>query len=180
MTDRETQRRLDRLAMHYLDAVDAGDLDAVAALWEQAESDADLAEALHALNAELAAEADRTAAATVAAAAEAHLTSGEVVHPAAGPVTVGDVATDLFRHAPDRLPPEAHALNATLRASAEPLPADLGLSKLTAWAEAKFGPAPAGYWAAFHAAALKVEMRRASAVEFQLAARSAPKPGGRG
>lgn len=53
--DREAHRRLDRLAMQYLAAVDAGDFDTITELWVQAETDAALAEALHALNAELAA-----------------------------------------------------------------------------------------------------------------------------
>jgi hypothetical protein len=56
---------------------------------------------------------------------------------------VGDVAEELFRHAPDRLSAEAHALNERLRTATEPLPTDLGLTKLVVWAEARFGIAPA-------------------------------------
>ena len=90
-------------------------------------------------------------------------------------VTVADVANELFRHTPDRLPAEAHLLNERLRASREPLPADLGLSKLVAWAEAKFGAAPADYWKAFRQAAIKLELRRSTEIEYHLAARPAPK-----
>ena len=181
---RHDRLRTDLAAAAYLDALDRDDADEQARLWHQAAADPALAAALREVHAGLLEEAataeEATARAAVARAADAHLTSGDVVRPAAGPVTVGDVADDLFRHTPDRLPPEAHALNAALRGSGEPLPADLGLSRLTAWAETKFGPAPAGYWAAFRAAALRLELRRAAAAEYALAARSAPKPGGAG
>jgi hypothetical protein len=90
-------------------------------------------------------------------------------------VAVGDVANALFRHAPDRLSAAAHVLNDRLRTAADELPADLGLSKLVAWAEARFGPADPEYWRAFHQAAIKLELRRAATIEYALAARSAPK-----
>jgi hypothetical protein len=171
--------RIDLAAAAYLDALARDDVDTQARLWGQAAADPGLLAVFQEVHAGLLDEneaSDHTATgAAIAQAAETHLTSAEVVRPPTGPVTVGDVADELFRHTPDRLPPEAHALNAALRASSEPLPADLGLSKLTAWAEAKFGPAAAGYWAAFRAAALKLELRQAAVAEFALAARSAPK-----
>ena len=179
MTDRETQRRLDRHAMQYLAAVDAGDLDAVAAFWGQAETDAGLAEALHALNTELAAGADRTAAATITAAVEKYLTGAEVVRPATGPVTVADVAAELFLHPPGRLPADAHALTDRLRTDPEPVPPDLGLTKFVAWAEARYGAAPVGYWKAFLQASIKLELRAGDPAEYGMAARrTPPKPGG--
>lgn len=179
MTDRENQRRLDRLAMQYLAAVHAGDLASVSALWEQAETDADLAEALHGLNAELAADAERSAAATIAAVAETHLTSGEVVRTAAGPVTVADVAAELFRHPPGRLTADAHALTDRLRADPEPVPTDLGLTKFVAWAEARYGAAPVEYWKAFRQASIKLELRAGDPAEYGMAARrTPPKPEG--
>jgi hypothetical protein len=54
----------------------------------------------------------------------------------------------------------------------------LGLSKLVAWAEALFGPAPMEYWKAFRQAALKLELRRNAEVQYQLAARRGPKKSG--
>ena len=98
------------------------------------------------------------------------------IRPAAAAVTVADVAEQLFRHAPNRLPAEAHLLNERLRRSAERLPANLGLPQLTAWAEALFGPAPTVYWKAFRETAVKLELRRAAEAEYQLAARRAPRP----
>lgn len=176
--------RIDLAAAAYLDALGRDDVETQARLWGQAAADPGLLAAFQEVHAGLLEENEAAGhAATGAAIAQAaanHLSSAEVVRPPAGPVTVGDVAEELFRHTPARLPPEAHALNAALRTSSEPLPADLGLSKLSAWAEAKFGPAVAGYWAAFRAAALKLELRRAAAAEYALAARSAPKAEGKG
>jgi hypothetical protein len=145
-----------------------------------AATDADLLAAFNDINAGLLEEAqvdDRAAVgAAVTRAVEMHLPSAEVVKPETGPVTVADVAEELFRHPPERLPAEAHALNERLRTAADPIPADLGLAGLVAWAEVRFGPAPPQYWEAFRAAALKARMRRAADTEYQLAARkTAPK-----
>lgn len=172
--------RIDLAAAAYLDALARDDVETQARLWGQAAADPGLLAAFQEVHTGLLEEnetADHTATgAVIAQAVETHLTSAEVVRPPDSPVTVGDVANELFRHTPDRLPAEAHVLNEVLRASSEPLPTDLGLSKLTAWAEAKFGPAASGYWAAFRAAALRLELRQAATAEFALAARSAPKP----
>jgi hypothetical protein len=72
-------------------------------------------------------------------------------------------------------------MNDRLRGSKQSLPDDLGLSALTVWAEAAFGPAPPEYWKAFRQAAIKVRMRASAEVEFQLAARQTKlKAGGTG
>jgi hypothetical protein len=117
-----------------------------------------------------------TSSAALTAAVEKHLPSAEIVQSKAGPVTVADVAEELYRHTPDRLPAEAHVLNERLRATQEPLPDELGLSGLTAWAETRFGVAPAEYWRAFRQAAVKLELRRAAEAEYHMAARRAPQP----
>lgn len=172
--------RIDLAAAAYLDALVRDDEETQARLWSEAAADPGLLAAFQEVHTGLLEEnetADHVATgAAIAQATEAHLSSAEVVRSSAGPVTVGDVADELFRHAPDRLPPAAHTLNEALRSSSEPLPADLGLSKLTAWAEAQFGLGAAGYWAAFRSAALKLELRQAAAAEFALAARAAPRP----
>jgi hypothetical protein len=174
--------RLDLLAARYLEAVERDDFETQDQLWKLAGTDPQLVALFRQVHDDLLAEQAEaeTARATtlVAAAVEQHLTSAEVVTPTAGPVTVADVANELFRHPPDRLPAAAHALNERLRRSAEELPASLGLTKLVAWAEAKFGPAPVEYWKAFREAALLVRMRAGAETEFQLAARKAPKPEG--
>ena len=176
MTDCE----MDRLAEQYLVAIYNEDFSTIERIWEMAALDTQLEEALHELH--VAVDADdrerETAAATraITNSVQSHLKSAEIVAPSTSPVTVGDVARELFLHPPDRLAAEAHQLNQTLEASREVLPEELGLTKLIAWAESQFGPAPSEYWKAFRLAALKLERRRGSAIEYQLAARRAPKP----
>ena len=175
--------RISLAAARYLDALERDDQDALDALWALAANDPEMLTAFNDINAGLLEEAQtRDLAAVesaVAAAVERHLPSADVVKPETGPVTVADVAAELFRHPPARMPAEAHALNEQLRTVADPLPADLGLAALLGWAESKFGPAPARYWEAFRQAALKARMRRAADTEFQLAARKTPpKPEG--
>lgn len=176
MTPSDRRLWIDLRTAEYLDALDRRDFDAQDRLWRLADGDPDLEAAFHDTHAALVAEVDAHAAAAVAEAVAKHLPSAEVVRPTAGPVTVGMVADELFRHTPDRLSAAAHQLNDRLRASADELPVDLGLSKLTTWAEAKFGAAEGGYWKAFREAALKLELRAAAETDYQLAARQAPKP----
>ena len=177
-----TNRRLqiDLTTARYLDALERDDFDAMSAIWQQAAKDTELATILREVHAglieEQTTEAVSVTQAALTFAVEANLRSAEIVRASADPVTVADVAEELFRHAPDRLPAEAHLLNERLRASREPLPEHLGLSKLIAWAEYKFGPAPPEYWKAFRQAAVKLELRRAASAEYHLAARPAPKP----
>jgi len=172
--------RIDLAAARYLEALERDDQDTLDELWAQAANDADLVAAFEQIHAGLLEEdaekvtADATAA--IADAAEKHLTSGEVVRPTTGPVTVGDVARELFHHTPGGLPADAHQMNERLRLYQDELPENLGLSSLVAWAEAKFGPAPAEYWKAFRQAAIKLDLRQAAESEYHLAARSAPKP----
>jgi hypothetical protein len=172
--------QLDLAAARYLAALEREDFPAMAAFWRLALADPELETVLREVHTglveEQAHEAAAAAAATLTAAVETHLPSAEIVRPGAHLVTVGDVAEELFRHTPDRLPAEAHFLNERLRASREPLPENLGLSGLIGWAEKLFGAAPAEYWKAFRQAAVKLELRRGAEAEYYLAARRAPKP----
>lgn len=178
MNDRE----LDRLMEEYLDARQRGDFPTMDRIWDGAAFDRELENALDeihaAFNADDREREDRAAGQTIAGSVETHFRSAEIVPPLSGPVTVGDVARELFLHAPDRLPAEDHSFNRKLHGAPDELPGELGLSKLMAWAESRFGTASRDYWRAFRSAALKLERRRASAVEYQLAARRAPKPEG--
>jgi hypothetical protein len=179
-----TDRDIDRLTTAYLDALDRGDFDAIDRIWDRAATDPDLERVLHELHAALDKQDERDAeqqvAIAVTEAVECHLPSAEIMRPASGPVTVGDVADELFRHTPDRLPAEAHALNEKLRSLRVQLPVDLGLSRLVTWGEANFGAAPSEYWKAFRQTAIKLELRRAADAEYRLAARPVlPNPGGK-
>jgi hypothetical protein len=180
MNPTDPRLRRDLTAARYLDALERDDFDTTAALWQLALTDPELGAILRETHAglieEQAREATAAAETALTAAVEAHLPSAEIVRPAAAVVTVADVAEELFRHAPNRLPAEAHSLNERLRTSAEPLPSNLGLPQLTTWAETLFGPAPPEYWKAFRQAAVKLELRRAAEAEYQLAARRAPRP----
>ena len=174
-----TNRELDRWTAEYLDAFDAFDVAELERIWEYASREPQLEAALLDLHVALEAEAEeleqQTAESTIVSAVEKHLPSAEIVRPGNGPVTVADVADELFRHAPDRLNAEAHALNDRLRASHDPLPENLGITKFVAWAEGKYGPGAMEYWKAFRIAALELEQRQGTNTEYQLAARTAPK-----
>ncbi len=173
---------LDLAAARYLAALERDDFAVMEDIWRLALADPELGAALREVHAglveEQAALGTAAAAGALTAAVETHLPSAEIVRPSTGPITVGDVAAELFRHTPDRLPAAAHLLNERLRASRVPLPEDLGLSGLIGWAEKRFGTAPADYWKAFRQAAVKLELRRGAEVEYQLAARRVPKPEG--
>jgi hypothetical protein len=158
----------------YLEALERGDDTALEALWAKAANDTVLVAVFREIHAGL---LDEDAAAAITDAAERHMKSSEIISPATGPVTVGEVARELFQHTPGGLPADAHQMNERLRLYQDELPTNLGLSALVAWAEAKFGPAPRDYWKAFREAAIKLDLRRGAGIEYQLAARSASKPG---
>src|SRR5262245_54110847 len=172
--------RISIAAARYFEALERDDQFTLELLWDSAAADPDLLAAFRDIHAGLIEEQQAETATRltqrVTAAVEEHLTSGEILRPAAGPITVADVADELFRHTPDRLTPAAHQLNERLRSTRDPLPADLGFSNFVAWAEAKYGVAPAAYWKAFRKAAIKLELRRSAEAEYQLAARRATRP----
>ena len=176
MTDSE----LDRITEAYIAALDAADIATLDRIWKLAAADPTLEAYLYALEAEIDADDKREEARAlqkpIADAVRAHLKSAEIVEPCTGPVTVGDVARELVRNPPAGLPAEAYSLNEQLQTSQELLPDNLGLANLTAWAQQRFGAGPNGLWKAFRHAAIQLEMKRASEVEYQLAARRAPKP----
>ena len=169
---------IDLTAARYLDAIERDDFDAQLELWRAAEVDPELEAAFHDLHAGLIAEQGEAATAAVASAAENHLRSGDVVRSTDGPVTVADVANELFRDTPGRLSAEVHAMNERLRSATESLPTDLGMWSLREWIEAKFGSVPPEYVKAFRQAALKVRMRANSETGHQLAARRVQSPTG--
>ncbi len=180
MNPKDYRLFVDLVAARYLDALENDDHAAMEGIWKLAAEHPDLEKALHEVHEGLLeeqAQADLAAAeAALAKVVEKHLPSAEIVRSGDRPVTVADVADELYRHTPDRLPAEAHALNEKLRGCREPLPPELGLTKLAAWGDAKFGAAPIEYWQAFRRAAVKMQLQRTAASEYRLAARPAPKP----
>lgn len=168
------QFRIAMLTAQYLEAFEQHNPDAMARIWEQAGHDPELFQALEELHdglLEEQEEAERAQiASTVTQAVQQHLPSAEIVREVEGPLTMADVAEELFRF-PPRLSAEAHAVNERLRSARLVLPIDLPLPGLIAWAEPQVGKAPTEYWEAFRKVALKLNLRRASDTEFQLAAR---------
>jgi hypothetical protein len=146
-----TNRRLqlDLLAARYLESLERKDFSTMSGIWQAAQTDPELEAILYEIHAgvveERALESAASASAALTAAVETHLPSAEIIQQKTGPVTVADVAEELYRHTPDRLPAEAHVLNEHLRTLREPLPAELGISGLTTWAETRFGSAPGEY-----------------------------------
>jgi hypothetical protein len=176
----EHRLKLDLAAARYLDALERDDFAAMEEMWLAASHDYELEAILREVHAGLLEERAKGHLAAVAegitTAVERNLPSAEIIGRSVGPVTVSDVAEELYRHSPDRLPIDAHLLNERLRGSREALPEDLGLSMLTAWAESRFGIAPPGYWRVFRQAAVKLVLRCTAENEYRLAARRISKP----
>ena len=174
--------RISIMAARYLEALERDDDAILAALWDAAASDHELLAAFEDIHSGLVEEQVEEAAKItegLVSYLNEHLNEAEIVRTPVGPVTVADVADELFQYPPHRMPATAHQLNERLRSARNPLPIDLGLPKLVAWAEATFGPGSAEYWKAFREAAIKVRMRRNADHEFQLAARQTkPRPEG--
>lgn len=176
----------ERAGLRYLDALDAGDLDAVAALWDEAAGDPDLEALLRELDDGLYAEEGPGAVFRVDAARIADLARQcfPGAFPAeegpAGPLTAAEVARRLeaepeFRRlvAADRL---AHA---RLLAEAASLPDRLGLPHLKRWGAASGIAASRHYWDAFLRVAISERMARCQREGRLAAARPAspsPKP----
>ncbi len=176
----ERRLQLDLAAARYLDALERDDFAAMAEMWRAASDDNELEALLREVHAGLLEERAHGELAAVAKgiaiAVQDHLPSAQIVRQSCGPTTVGDVADELYRNSPDRLPIDAHLLNERLRGSQKPLPEDLGLSMLTAWAESHFGKGPPEYWRVFRQAAVKLVLRYAAENEYRLAARRNSKP----
>jgi|YNPBryunderm2012_1023409.scaffolds.fasta_scaffold12216_3 hypothetical protein len=172
----------DLLLARYLEAVESEDFPTQEEIWKQAETQPSLCQALEKLHEDLLSEygikVTREVQELVRRGVENHLPSGQVESSSPSPVRIADVAEELFRQPPPRMPATAHAFNESLRQCQERLPDDLGLNALIRWAEFHLGQAPLEYWKAFREAALRLELRYAAQLEYQLAARSSRKPGG--
>lgn len=154
-------------ALAYLDAFDAGDLEQLAALWEQAAADPELDKLLCELSERLAAEQDpspgwRADVRKVQDLLKAHLPSAFPPEPVSGPLTAGDVAA---RIAGDdsllsRLSADERETNAGLLADRTPLPAELGVVALDRWAHGLGIQAGAAYWRLFRHVAVLLAMGR--------------------
>jgi hypothetical protein len=159
--------RRDRLVLRYLDALDAGNLEAVAALWDEAAADPALEQALlelsdglfveDGLGTDWARDAER-----VRALLKQHLPSGIPHEAPSRPLTAGDVAARL--KADDALGASLsevdRAANERLLADHTPLPEQLGQLQLKRWTAGLGVTASERYWRAFRQTAVLLVMSR--------------------
>jgi len=178
----------ERAAMDYLDALDAGDAEAFARLWERAASDPELEEFLRDLGeglleaegpgSDFAADAQR-----VRSLAVMHLPAFAPPESPPGPLTAADVARRLQSEVDlgGRLDPADRLANALILARDAPLPDPLRLSGLDAWGGSLGVTAGPRYWSAFHGVAVMLRLARCQQEGRLAAARRAdPKAEGRG
>ncbi len=184
MNDHSQRFWRERAALRYLDALDAGDPEALAGLWEQARADPELEALLCELNEGLIAEeilnpSFEEEAARVLELTRRHVPSGFPPAPPDGPLTAGDVAARLHAESAQgaRLEPVDREANAKLLGNPTPLPDQLALSHLERWSMRLDVVASPRYWRAFHKAAVLLAMARAQGPGRLAAARRAgPKP----
>ena len=157
--------RLDRAALAYVAAADAGDVDAMADLWAAAETDAELERVLCELNEGLLIEDgdarpagdDRLA---VLALIDRHFPARADPAPAPRPPTVGHVAARIAGDAAAlaRLSAADRATNEALLRSRLLLPDELGGRELLRLGDALGVTADLAYWRAFQEAAVLMHM----------------------
>lgn len=179
----------DIVALEFLEAIDAGDAETIALLWERATEDPELEEFLRELGkglyelegpgAGFEADADR-----VRAMAFKHLLAYEPPAPPAGPLTAADVAGKLQADADlgSRLDASDRIANAALLGRPEPLPDPPRLSALESWGRSLGVSASPRYWSAFREAVVMLLSARGTQEERLAAARladpKADRPGG--
>jgi hypothetical protein len=186
MSDHDDRFRDERIAVRYLDALDAGDLDAIAALWEEAANDPRLAKLLDELDRGLDAEEGSgtdfaTDAARVIELARRHLPSAFPVDQPTGPVVAADVARRLeaepeFR----RFDPSDRAAHSHLLADITPLPDSLGQPDIDRWLRESGVVAGPVYRKAFRKVAVLIQMARGQGEARLAAARRADPSAGKG
>lgn len=180
MTKQEHSAAWAETALRYLDALDCGDVVALAEMWEQAAVEPQLEQVLSELTDGIAAEegldaAWRADAERVRGLLREHLPSGFREPDDLPPLTVRDVAARLQAdsalgarfHASDR------AENNRLLADTTPIPEELGLPHFEKWKTTLGITASPHYWRAFRQAAVLLAMGRCQQAGELAAARRA-------
>lgn len=189
MSERHHSAAWAETALRYLDALDAGDVNALAELWEQAAMNPQLEQVLAELTDGLVAEegpspAWEIDAARVRTLLHEHLPSAFAAETEPPPLTVRDVAARLQADSTlsGRFSEADRTTNSRLLADTTAIPEELGLPHFEKW-QTKLGVrASAVYWRAFRQAAVLLAMGRCQQAGELAAARRAgrtPK-GGRG
>jgi hypothetical protein len=174
------------MALRYLDALDSGDVNTLAELWKQAESNPELEHLLNELTDGLAieegpAEAWESDAAQVRNLLREHLPSAFAADVEPPPLTVGNVAAKIKADSTlgGRLSTADCAANDRLLASVTPLPQELGLPHFEKWRSTLGVSASKHYWRTFQQTAVLLAMGRCQqAVELAAARRAGRAPRG--
>jgi hypothetical protein len=169
-------------ALRYLDALDAADVDALAALWEQATTNPELERVLGESTDGLADEdgpspAWQADAARVRMLLRQHLPSAFANLTDLPPLTVRDVAARLQSDSilRARLSTGDQMANSRLLADATPIPEELGLPQFEKWQTTLGVSASPHYWRSFRQAAVLLAMGRCQQAGELAAARRAGK-----
>jgi hypothetical protein len=180
MTDHDQRITWARTALRYLDALDAGNVEALAHLWQQAEADPRLEQVLGELTDGLAllegpSAAWESDAAHVRQLLREHLPSAFPGENELPPLTVRDVAARLQSDSAlgTRLSTADRAANSRLLANTTAVPGELGLPQFEKWRTTLGVSASAHYWRAFRQAAVLLAMGRCQRAGELAAARRA-------
>lgn len=180
MTDHNHSAAWAATALRYLDALDAGDVNALAELWEQAEIYPELEQVLGELTDGLAIEEGpspswESDAARVRALLREHLPSGFRDEGDPPPLTVRDVAARLQADSAlgARFTAADRAANSRLLADTTPIPDELGLPHFEKWQTTLGVHAGSSYWRAFRQTAVLLAMGRCQQAGELAAARRA-------
>jgi hypothetical protein len=164
--------KLELFAAKYRDAIETDDFETQASLLEFAATLPGSTERVLDIHAELEAEQAAAEAQLIATAVEKNLPGARIMSAQTGPITVGQVATELLRALPVTWTAEQQMLNDRLKTSTEALPDAMGLLDVSAWLAKEFGTVPDGYPKLFRQIAHKLRTRQNSNdVQYQLAAR---------
>ncbi len=180
MTEHEQAAGWAETALRYLDALDAGDINTLAALWEQAAANPELEQVLGELTDGLAAEEGawpswEADAARVRDLLREHLPSGFSAPEEPPPLTVRDVAARLQSDnaVAGRLSVADRTANSRLLADTTPVPEELGLPHFEKWKTTLGVSASPHYWRAFRQTAVLLAMGRCQQAGELAAARRA-------
>lgn len=180
MTKQEHSAAWATAALRYLDALDAGDVAALAEMWEQAAGNPQLEQVLNELTDGIAVEegldpAWQADAERVRSLLREHLPSAFPIQTEPLPLTVADVAARL--QADNALAARFHAAdrvaNSRLLADTTPIPEELGLPHFEKWRTSLGINASSHYWRAFRQAAVLLAMGRCQQAGELAAARRA-------
>lgn len=171
----------ERTAVQYLDALESGDIDAVAAVWAEAGQSPELERLLCDLSEGLAAELGLDDRWQVDVDRLKRLIEDHIPRPPAEPaeLTAADVATRLQADPGifSSLTSADKAANSALLTNRAPIPAQLGMPDLERWVRALGVSATPRYWTQFRKAAVLLAMGRTQRAGELAAARKAKAPG---